>query len=631
MKHRTPGLIAAFLIAFVTLISPAAVAQSSGPGFQTERDPMLVPAAAPQPGAPTGVTTEPILTVGDTLPGGYRFESIPDGISLWPRGNGRLDVFVNHETSTVPFPYIPGATGATHSLNDFDNSQLSQISLHQRSLGVLTAKLTIESDDGYHRFCSNFLATDEHGFDRPMLFLNEEGIDWVNRSGRQWPPPVSSSPPYEASETAREIGTAVAYDVRNGKHRPIWGMGRHNHENTVAIPGYDEPVLLSGDDAFVSSPAQSQLYMYRAESADDVWNDDGDLYAFVADTPPDMPDVDSYFDFAYGAPVGTPRSVSGKFVRVPDFEDDPDQSIAHGRTASGRDVVAGDFDYPAPPTSGWQRSQFLPAHGVDGPQWVLEHWGDLNNVFEFIRVEDIAYDKRPGMENIVYIIDSGAGGGGSPSSTNSTNGRIWRMVLDKDEPTIVRSLSVLVDGEDQPTSAVSAQGAFGEIRQPDNLDTTANGSLLVQEDPGSRQQFPAGSTDQFKTTARTWQVDLPGASYDPLIAPYDALSRRVVAVVDQSLDEELGYDLDPPDSAGSPPPPAFLVSPGNLGAWESSGIIDASSIFGSGAFLVTVQAHTLAVDWEPGDLNTVTTNDPLPDFHYKREGGQLLLLRVPGA
>ena len=33
------------------------------------------------------------------------FESIPDGISLAKNGKGTVDLYVNHETSTVPFPY----------------------------------------------------------------------------------------------------------------------------------------------------------------------------------------------------------------------------------------------------------------------------------------------------------------------------------------------------------------------------------------------------------------------------------------------------------------------------------------------------------------------------------------------
>jgi hypothetical protein len=46
------------------------------------------------------------------------------------------------------------------------------------------------------------------------------------------------------------------------------------------------------------------------------------------------------------------------------------------------------------------------------------------------------------------------------------------------------------------------------------------------------------------------------------------------------------------------------------------------------AFLIDVQAHTLWVERAPGDDNS---GDGQPDFTYKREGGQLLLLRVPGA
>ena len=52
-------------------------------------------------------------------------------------------------------------------------------------------------------------------------------------------------------------------------------MGRHNHENSVAIPGFDDLVLLSGDDTFTNNPSQSQLYSYIAPDADAVWNDAG--------------------------------------------------------------------------------------------------------------------------------------------------------------------------------------------------------------------------------------------------------------------------------------------------------------------------------------------------------------------
>ena len=62
---------------------------------------------------------------------------------------------------------------------------------------------------------------------------------------------------------------------------------------------------------------------------------------------------------------------------------------------------------------------------------------------------------------------------------------------------------------------------------------------------------------------------------------------------------------------------------GNLGAWESSGIVDASSVFGPGAFLVDVQAGTFVIDEEVASKADTLT--------YQRDGGQLGLLRIPGA
>ena len=69
-------------------------------GFRTEIDAMLKPGAD----APAGVVIDPIISVGDELDSGFVFDSIPDGISLVRHGKGRVDLYVNHETSLVPFP-----------------------------------------------------------------------------------------------------------------------------------------------------------------------------------------------------------------------------------------------------------------------------------------------------------------------------------------------------------------------------------------------------------------------------------------------------------------------------------------------------------------------------------------------
>jgi hypothetical protein len=535
-----------------------------------------------------GVQISPMLTVGDVLPDGYRFESIPDGIALQTRGNGRVDVYVNHETSKVPFPYVTAAPSAANGENDFDNAQLSELRVDPRSGGVTRGSYLIDSSAGYQRFCSNFLATSKEGFKRDILFTNEESPDYVNRQTASWPPVAGS-----ASE--REVGVVVAVDVRNGKTAPIYGMGRFNHENSVAIPGYGYPVVVSGDDTFTSGPltgvfpagavpSQSQLYSYIASDSKALLDDAGDLWAFVSDTP----GVRSYYNVLPGS--GT--TVSGRFIKVP-------KNIATGHNANGSEIKAADVGFPLPPTNGsWQTDlRSATPVGIDGPQWVLEYWSDINNVFQFVRVEDLAYDKRPGMGNVLYIADSGRGRTAAQSldtpNFKSTNGRIWRMVFDKNDPKVVTSLTVLVEGDDNPVKTL------GEVHQPDNLETTRNG-LLITEDPGSSQQFPAGSDDPAATTARLWFVPFVGAA-------------EVVAKVDQSADGQ-ATDVD-----GRPA--------GNLGAWESTGIVDASDAFGPGAFLINVQAHTLWIEKGPGDDNN---GDGNPDFTYKREGGQLALIRIPG-
>ncbi len=122
--------------------------------------------------------------------------------------------------------------------------------------------------------------------------------------------------------------------------------------------------------------------------------------------------------------------------------------------------------------------------------------------------------------------------------------------------------------------------------QPDNVETTATG-IYFTEDPGSHNSQP---TFAGATNARVWKYSF-AEPHGP----------TVVAEVDQ-LTAQSGIT--------------------NKGAWESSGIVDVSRIFGPGSFLIDVQAH----GWElPG---TIPSNDA--NIVPKRERGQLLLLKVRG-
>ncbi len=252
---------------------------------------------------------------------------------------------------------------------------------------------------------------------------------------------------------------------------------------------------------------------------------------------------------------------------------------------------------------------------------MLDQWGNAENnvadgvapsqgvnVFRFVRLEDVAYDKRRGMENVIYLVDSGRGSvPGTTPFGSSTNGRVWKMVLDKKDPTKVTSLSILIEGDDNPVKTL------GEIHQPDNMESTRN-SLLIQEDPGSSQQFPFGSTDPNATTARIWRYDLGTGAL------------TVVASINQAADEG-PTDVDGPQT--TPP----TIAKANLGSWESSGVVDASSVLGRGWFFVTIQAHTLWVQKQDGPdaIGPPPDANIGKDFTFKREGGQLIAIRIPGA
>ena len=71
--------------------------------------------------------------------------------------------------------------------------------------------------------------------------------------------------------------------------------------------------------------------------------------------------------------------------------------------------------------------------------------------------------------------------------------------------------------------------------------------------------------------------------------------------VDQSLDENANAALGAVDvdAAGA----------GRLGAWESSGIVDASAAFGPGAFFLTIQAASYWVA-EAGRPGRARRNGP---------------------
>jgi hypothetical protein len=468
---------------------------------------------------PAGTTVRPIISVGDTV-GGFTFEGIPDGIGAMPGSGGNTEVFVNHEQSRVPF------AGSA----DFDWSSVSHLTLAP-SGGVLVGSEPLPDSAGFQRFCSSTMAGPAEGLSSYLYLTGEEAPEAI-----PVPPgaPYGPDPAY-APENLRQSGYAVVLDPATGEYTQVAGMGRHNHENSMVLPGaWDKIAVISGDDTFTAP--SSQLYLYLADDEDAIWADQGNLLAFrvthkngVRVAPGNaFNGANDYGDVASG------DHLQGRFIRVP-------AAIARGTTA-------------------------VP------PQDALELWSNRNNVFQFIRVEDTAYDPDVplGQNPVMYFSDTGSSSavpdpttGRLTAGTGGTfgSGRIFKMKFAKHDPRRVVDFSIVLDGN----AATNPLAPAPAMRNPDNLGISSD-SLMIQEDISS--------------------------AFETRILRYD-LNSGTVSVVGRV----------------------------NTTGWESSGIVDASEFYGDGAWLLDVQAHSIFVEGPT----------LIDGINYKTEGGQLILLTVPGS
>jgi hypothetical protein len=490
------------------MVFPAAASASGSGGYLTSSDPLITfdPAVS-------GGRVIPIIDSGDEL-GPFVFEGLPDGIGL-TRGHrkGTVDVYVGHEQSRVPF----------QNEADYQDSSISKLTISTSSWNrgaVRAAEVVLGPEEGLIRFCSAFMATD--GFKHPTFFTGEESNDVLDvPSGAMYGADPSLAP-------RRQAGYVVAYDTVTGRSTLIPGMGRLNHENTVTVDGKWRGVaMLTTDDTF--APPSSQLYLYKARSGKAVLADEGKLYAFrVTATETGSVDVLDAFNGANDyLDIQPGQTWKGEFIEVP-------EEIAKGTTN-------------------------------EAPQTALENWSNANNVFQFIRLEDIATDKK--HPTVVYVADTGSSRvvpdavtgrmlrGDTGTVGLADNGRIFKFVFDSRNPLRVKAFSVLAQG-DNPAAA-----AYVPFRAPDNIDTSKK-SLMVQEDIGN---------------AKIWQHRFGAGDWRPVAQVTDPTG-------------------------------------------ESSGIVDASRHFGSGWWVLDVQAHSS--DQKSEVVNGIT---------IKREDGQLMLMKIPGS
>ncbi|MEJ7802305.1 MAG: alkaline phosphatase PhoX [Candidatus Limnocylindria bacterium] len=519
---QTRGLhVSLATMLMVTAALPASASASHG-----HPNPAFAYVNLTAPVAAAGGQVVPLINSGQDFDG-VTFEGIPDGIGIAPVGDGsqEVDLYVAHEQSHVPFG----------GFADLEDSSILRLRLDLEARQVVDMTEVLPPSAGFIRFCSSFMAGPREGFADYTFFANEESNDWVTvPEGAPYGPDPAIAP-------YRQAGYSVFLNTRTGAYDELEKAGRHNHENLVVVPGgWRDLVALSGDDTFAAP--SSQMYMLTSENERDLVRDDGQLWAFqvtssnsVAVDPSDpFNDANDYLEIDQG------EVLAGRFIRVPN-------AIARGRT-----------DLP--------------------PQAALEQWSNDNNVFQFVRIEDIAYD--PDDPRTVYFTDTGTTRLSEDPATGrlvrlsaggtSTNGRIFKMVLNAKNPRVVDSLTIHTDALAIP----AAEG--GPMRNPDNLDVSA-ASIMVQEDVND---------------AKIWRYDMAAGTWSHV---------------------------------------ASVTHPTAPSAGESSGIVDASGWLGEGWWALDVQSHVNQYV-EPGTFMYTHPSTGITDTYQKRrEDGQLLLMQIPGS
>ncbi len=192
----------------------------------------------------------------------------------------------------------------------------------------------------------------------------------------------------------------------------------------------------------------------------------------------------------------------------------------------------------------------------------LEAASDAVGALGFVRIEDGAFNKT--VANEFFFVTTG-----DASSTHNKLGRLYRVSLNATNPIDQATLEVIYSAD----QVITAGG--DTALSPDNIDTSSR-YLMIQEDGTSASRPVMASKGR-----------------DGSIWRFDLLSNFAASRVVQ---------LNPPGRDNIP------VGPG---VWESSGIIDASTLGDPDGWIFDVQAHP-------------PTTAPVPNVV---EDGQLLIMR----
>ena len=495
------------------------------------------------PGA--GYVVNPVFTIGDTIEsatgalnassaGNFSPVGTPDGLGAFSLNANTVRVFMNHEVE-VP---TTGNAGYPFTLSNGTvmskgGARVSYFDIDKASRRVIDGGLAIARI--YDRSGNVVTSTSQlelGGLDRMCSASLYEPN--LFGTGRGLVDRIYIT----GEETSTAFGhphggTYWALDTSNGDFWALPDMGRGSWENAALIDtGTTTHVAFLLGDDAQSTP----LY----------------LYVGMKDT-------------AVGANFLQRNGLSGGQLYVwkaANGNTTPQQFNGTGSFRTGSWVAINAKNAAAAGTAGHDAAGYK-------NDTTLQAEADSLGAFSFSRPEDLSTSPTDG--SIVAFTSTGRGSLYPLDNWGDT------YVLDIDFAAGVPTsgfLRIVYSGDD------AGNGQFMSpeegLRCPDNLDWADDGSIYVQED----QSNQVGSFGAAGEETSIWRLDISGDYSDNNQTNVSAQVTRV-AQTDRSTVLPLG-------SADG--------NTGDFGNWESSGIIDVSSLFGEAAgtlFLFDVQAHSI--------------------------------------
>jgi endonuclease I len=512
----------------------------------------------------TGYLVNTVFTIGDTVTGATgalnptsagSFSPVGtlDGLGAFSLNANTVRVFSNHE---IELP-ASGSAGYPYTLANGTiitkgGARVSYFDIDKTSRRVVDAGLAIaRMYDRSGNVVTNTSQLDMGGLDRMCSASLYEPNLWG--AGRGLVDRIYIT----GEETSTDFGhphggTYWALDTSNGDFWALPDMGRGSWENAALVDtGTTTHVAFLLGDDSQSTP----------------------LYLYVGEKIPAGNFVER--NGLKGGQLYVWKATNGNTT--------PQQFNGSGSSRAGSWVALNAKNVGAAGTAG---------HDVQGYKndSTLHNEADALGAFSFSRPEDLSTSPTDG--SIVAFTSTGRGTLYSLDNWGDT----YILDIDFDGSAAPTSgfLRIIYSGDD------AGNGQFMSpeegLRCPDNLDWADDGSIYVQED----QSNQVGSFGAAGFETSIWRLDIAGDYSDN--NPGGSIVAQVTRVT--QTDRSTVLPLGSTDT-----------NPGDVGNWESSGIIDVSSLFGEAAgtlFLFDIQAHSV--------------NNGLVSSKQLFEGGQLCFL-----